>query len=254
MYTITRYEQLLEEEESPCPYPAVETDNGPRYILPDDAPISHIIKYDPPTGWSELFREFRSESSRLDDITDYLPGPQNLFRAFRETPLDEVRVVIVGQDPYPTRGHADGLAFSYSGDSEKLPRTLENIKKEISSEYPQLKFSGRGDLSCWARQGVLLLNKCLTVKEGARGSHGRAWDPFVKMVFRKIQERRPRTIFVLWGRVAQMTREYLTSGAVVLEAPHPSPMTSGKFFGCGHFKEINDRLEALGEKPIDWSF
>lgn len=258
MYTITRYEQLLEEEEERCAYEAVdgvEVDGMivPRYKMPDDAPISALIKYDAPLGWLDLFRMFEPESRRLDGLGDFLPGRQNLFRAFTLTPLDRVRVVIVGQDPYPTRGHADGLAFSYSGDG-KIPRSLQNIKREIQDEYPGVKFSEGGDLSGWARQGVLLINKCLTVQEGKAGSHRRAWDPFIKMCFKYIQERRPRTIFVMWGRVAQQTQEYLTSGARVLEAPHPSPMAGGKFFGCGHFKQINEYLESISEEPIDWSF
>ena len=181
----------------------------------------------------------------------YPPGSL-IFRAFDLTPLNQVKVVILGQDPYHGPGQAMGLSFSVP-DGMVPPPSLRNIFKEIESDLG-VRMSGRPNLEKWARQGVLLLNSVLTVQAGTPTSHGRiGWQAFTDAVIRTINDQRQGVVFLLWGRYAQEksalidpTRHY------VLKAAHPSPLAGGAFFGCRHFSKTNEILQAQGLAPIDW--
>lgn len=182
------------------------------------------------------------------------PSGNNIFRAFDECPFDQVRVVILGQDPYPTRGHAHGLCFSVEPNVKPLPKSLINIYKEISEDLGQ-EMSGRnGDLSHWAKQGVLLLNATLTVREGLPESHAdKGWEMFTDEVIRKLSEKQ-NVVYMLWGSKASRKAEHVPKDQnLILTAPHPSPLSAYRgFFGCGHFSKANEYLTKLGKTPIKW--
>ena len=181
----------------------------------------------------------------------YPPGSQ-IFRAFELTPLPELKVVILGQDPYHGHGQAHGLSFSVP-DGVPAPPSLKNIFKEIESDLG-IRMSGFTDLEKWARQGVLLLNAILTVRAGAAASHSRiGWEEFTDAVIRHISDNCEGVVFMLWGNFARSKRELIDrSRHHVLEAAHPSPLARGAFFGCRHFSRANALLEAQGRTPVDW--
>lgn len=183
--------------------------------------------------------------------TIYPPGPM-IFRAFELTPLPQVKVVILGQDPYHGPGQAMGLSFSVP-DGVPAPPSLRNIFKEISSDLG-LEMSGRPNLEKWARQGVLLLNTALTVLSGSPASHSRiGWQEFTDAVIKTVSERCDGVVFLLWGRFAQSKASLIDSSRhLVLMAAHPSPLAGGAFFGCRHFSKTNDYLISRGKSPIDW--
>ena len=183
--------------------------------------------------------------------TIYPPGPQ-IFRAFDLTPLPDVKVVILGQDPYHGPGQAMGLSFSVP-DGVPAPPSLKNIFREISDDLG-LQMSGRPNLEKWARQGVLLLNTALTVLAGSPASHSRiGWQEFTDAVIRTVSERCDGVVFLLWGRFAQSKASLIDSSRhLVLMAAHPSPLAGGAFFGCRHFSKTNDYLISRGKSPIDW--
>lgn len=182
----------------------------------------------------------------------YPPGPL-VFNALRLTPLERVRVVILGQDPYHGRGQAMGLSFSVPP-GVTPPPSLRNIFAELGTDLG-LPVPGSGDLTPWAERGVLLLNSVLTVGPGAPASHaGKGWEAFTDRVIAELSARREGIVFLLWGRYAQQ------KGAIVdatrhhvLTAPHPSPYSaSNGFFGCRHFSRANGLLESDGLEPVDW--
>ena len=181
----------------------------------------------------------------------YPPG-NRIFRAFDLTPLDEVKVVILGQDPYHGYGQAMGLSFSVP-DGVQAPPSLRNIFKEIEDDLG-VTMSGRTNLEPWARQGVLLLNSVLTVRASQPASHsGIGWQEFTDAVIRCINDRCEGVVFLLWGNFARSKRDLIDrSRHYVLEAPHPSPLARGAFFGCRHFSKTNEILARQGKTPIDW--
>lgn len=181
----------------------------------------------------------------------YPPGSL-IFRAFDLTPLDQVKVVILGQDPYHGPGQAMGLSFSVP-DGVTPPPSLRNIFKEIESDLG-VHMSGRPNLEKWARQGVLLLNSVLTVQAGTPTSHGRiGWQAFTDAVISTINAQRQGVVFLLWGRYAQEKSALIDpTRHHVLKAAHPSPLAGGAFFGCRHFSKTNEILQAQGLAPIDW--
>ena len=183
--------------------------------------------------------------------TIYPPGSQ-IFKAFELTPLPAVKVVILGQDPYHGPGQAMGLSFSVP-DNIPAPPSLVNIFKEIESDLG-IRMSGRPNLEGWARQGVLLLNAMLTVQAGAAGSHSRiGWQEFTDAVIRTVSDRCEGVVFLLWGNFARSKKDLIDqSRHHVLEAPHPSPLARGAFFGCRHFSQTNAILLKEGKTPIDW--
>ena len=207
----------------------------------------------PPAPWADLpfFQtDWPAIRARLTGL-DFLPGPDAIFRALELTPPEKVRVVILGQDPYPTPGHADGLAFSVTPKTA-LPRSLNNIFKEMQADLGASPATG--DLRDWARQGVLLLNTALTVPAGDAGGHARlGWSALTRQVLDALNDT-PRA-FVLWGGHAQGFAPHLTHpGHLVLTSAHPSPLSARRgFFGSRPFSRVNDWLKAKGQQPIDWT-
>ena len=181
----------------------------------------------------------------------YPPGGQ-IFRAFELTPVDKVKVVILGQDPYHGPGQAHGLSFSVPV-GVPAPPSLKNIFKEIESDLG-VRMSGCPDLESWARQGVLLLNAVLTVRGGEAASHGKiGWQEFTDAVIKYISDNCEGVVFMLWGNFARTKAELIDSSRhVVLQAAHPSPLARGAFFGCRHFSQANAALTASGRTPINW--
>ena len=179
------------------------------------------------------------------------PGSQ-IFRAFDLTPVDKVKVVILGQDPYHGPGQAHGLSFSVP-EGVPAPPSLKNIFKEIETDMG-VRMSGYPNLENWAGQGVLLLNAVLTVRCGEAASHSRiGWEQFTDAVIRYISDNCNGVVFMLWGNFARGKKDLIDSSRhCVLEAAHPSPLARGAFFGCRHFSKANAYLQACGRKPIDW--
>ena len=183
----------------------------------------------------------------------WCPGGQHILRAF-EQPLTEVRVLITGQDPYPTPGHAVGLSFSVAADVRPLPRSLQNIFKELASDLEVWRPSN-GDLTPWAEQGVLLLNRVLTVGVGEPGSHrGIGWEAFTETAIRGLVERiEEPLVAILWGKDAQSLAEILDD-VPIIESAHPSPLSADRgFFGSRPFSQANEFLDDLGGEPISWA-
>ncbi len=185
----------------------------------------------------------------------YPPG-KFIFEAFNRTPVDKVKVVLLGQDPYHNPDQAHGLAFSVQ-QGVALPPSLRNIYKELEAEYGKSFKDRDGDLSHWADQGVLLLNATLTVSGGANmaGTHqGKGWETFTDAVIRALSTRRDNLVYLLWGAYAQRKAAFVDpTKNLVLKSAHPSPLSAHHgFFGNGHFKACNDYLVAHGQSPIEW--
>lgn len=181
----------------------------------------------------------------------YLPAGENVLRAFT-LPLADVRVLIVGQDPYPTVSHPVGLSFSVAPDVHPVPRSLANIFREYTADLGHPTPS-TGDLTAWASHGVLLLNRSLTVRPGAPASHrGKGWEEVTDQAIRALVDRGGPLVAVLWGRDAQSLRPALGDVPTV-ESPHPSPMSADRgFFGSRPFSRVNELLAAQGAEPVDW--
>ncbi len=197
---------------------------------------------------AELGQFLRAE---LADGRRYLPAGENVLRAFRQ-PFAEVKVLIVGQDPYPTPGHPVGLSFSVAPQTRPLPRSLVNIFREYSDDlgYPP---PGNGDLTPWTERGVLLLNRVLTVAPGQPGSHrGKGWERVTDQAIRALAARDTPMVAILWGRDAGTLRPLLGSAPCV-ESAHPSPMSADRgFFGSRPFSRVNALLAERGADPVDW--
>lgn len=186
------------------------------------------------------------------------PAGSEWFRALDLTPLDDVRVVILGQDPYHGPGQAHGLCFSVRPGT-RVPPSLVNIYREMEADLG-ISPARHGFLEHWAKQGVLLLNSVLTVERGLAASHqGRGWERFTDAVIRLVNAREEPAVFVLWGSHAQKKAAFVDSidrggRHLVLRAPHPSPLSAHSgFFGCRHFSKANAFLESRGQTPIDWA-
>ena len=182
------------------------------------------------------------------------PEPKNIFAAFDATPFDEVKVVILGQDPYHGPGQAHGLCFSVLPGVE-VPPSLQNIYKELARDTGFVP-PAHGHLLPWAQRGVLLLNSVLTVEEGRAGSHqGKGWEGFTDHVVETLDREREGLVFLLWGSYAQAKGRVIDQRRHrVLKAPHPSPLSAHRgFIGCGHFSAANEYLARRGVEPIDWS-
>lgn len=184
------------------------------------------------------------------------PAPRNIFRAFDLCPIDEVKVVILGQDPYHGDSQANGLAFAVN-DGVRIPPSLQNIYKEISTDcgVPYETLAASGDLSRWATQGMLLLNATLTVRAHTAGSHqDRGWEQFTDAVVRTLSSEKEHLVFLLWGNYARAKGAHIDrTKHLVLEAPHPSPFSAASgFFGSRHFSQTNAYLVSHGGVPIVW--
>ena len=199
--------------------------------------------------FAELVRFLREEKSSGKKI--FPPGSQ-IFKAFELTPVQNVKVVILGQDPYHGPGQAHGLSFSVP-EGVPAPPSLKNIFKEIETDLG-IRMSGYPNLEKWARQGVLLLNAVLTVRSGEAASHSRiGWQEFTDAVIKYISDNCEGVVFMLWGNFARTKRDLIDhSRHHVLEAAHPSPLARGAFFGCRHFSQANTLLAADGKSTIDW--
>ena len=181
------------------------------------------------------------------------PSSENTFNAFKLCPLDQVRVVILGQDPYHSPNQAHGLCFSVQA-GVKTPPSLVNIFKELNQDLG-IPISKNGDLTKWAEQGVFLLNTCLSVRADEAGSHfNQGWEIFTDQVIKIINEKKKNIVFMLWGAPARRKAEMIDrSKHLVLEAPHPSPLSAHRgFLGCKHFSKANEYLKKHGFKEIDW--
>lgn len=212
--------------------------------------------------WDELLAaEFSQEYYiKLRDFleTEYetatvFPAKEDIFNALKLTAYCNTKVVILGQDPYHGEGQAHGLAFSVKP-GVTAPPSLVNIFKELHSDVGTF-IPNNGYLVPWAKQGVLLLNTALTVREGEANSHrGRGWEKFTDRVIALLNEHEQPLIFILWGRNALAKEELITNlRHMILRAPHPSPLSASRgFFGCKHFSKTNILLETAGEQPIDW--
>jgi len=219
-------------------------------------PLNELI--DP--GWARALAPVEDRIHAMGDFLRaevaagrrYLPAPNHILRAF-ETPFDSVRVLIVGQDPYPTPGHPVGLSFSVNPDVHPLPRSLANIFKELHDDagHPA---PPAGDLSPWTRRGVLLLNRVLTVAPGQPASHrGRGWEAVTDCAISALATRGTPLVAILWGRQAQELQKLLGETPIIASA-HPSPLSASRgFFGSKPFTRANELLAAQGGDPIDWS-
>ena len=182
------------------------------------------------------------------------PPYDEIFNAFKLTPIDDVKVVILGQDPYHEEGQAHGLAFS-TPDGRPIPRSLKNIFKEINAEY-EFHIPESGCLEAWAKQGVFLLNTVLTVEAGNANSHSKCgWQTFTDNVIKILNERSQPIVFMLWGKQAEKKKELITNpNHLVLITSHPSPFSARRgFFGCNHFRLANEFLRDNNIEEIDWS-
>ena len=195
--------------------------------------------------YKKVLEEYRSRQ--------IFPNPDDIFNAFHLTPLKDVKVVILGQDPYHNDGQAHGLCFSVKPDVE-VPPSLVNIYKELQDDLG-CRIPNNGYLVKWAKQGVLMLNTVLTVRAHQANSHrGIGWEQFTDAIIRAVDAQDRPIVFLLWGRPAQMKKSMLHNPKhLILEAPHPSPLSAYRgFFGCKHFSQTNAFLEKNGLAPIDW--
>jgi uracil-DNA glycosylase len=181
----------------------------------------------------------------------YLPAGENVLRAFKQ-PLLQVKVLVVGQDPYPTPGHPVGLSFSVAPDVRPIPRSLANIYRELMADVG-VPAPSNGDLTPWAEQGVLMLNRVLTVQPGKSGAHrGKGWESVTEQAIHALVDRGGPLVAILWGRDAQTLKPMLGSTPYV-ESAHPSPMSADRgFFGSRPFSRVNALLEQQGAAPVDW--
>lgn len=222
--------------------------------------MSAVVKIG--NDWDELLcGEF--EKQYYKDLREFLkyeyshyeihPGMYDIFNALKWTSYKDTRVVIFGQDPYHGKNQAHGLAFSVQKGVD-IPPSLLNIYKELKEELG-LYVPNNGYLEKWARQGVLLLNASLTVRDGAANSHrNKGWEMLTGKIAELLNERDEPIIFMLWGNNAREKQQLITNPRhVILTAPHPSPLSASRgFFGCGHFKRANELLCEMGREPIDW--
>ncbi len=212
-------------------------------------------------GWAQALAPVADQVTRMGEFLRgeiaaghrYLPAGPNVLRAF-SFPFDKVRVLIVGQDPYPTPGHAVGLSFSVAPDVHPLPRSLANIFSEYSADlgFPQ---PSNGDLTPWCERGVMLLNRVLTVRPGAPASHrGKGWEAVTECAIRALAAREEPMVAILWGRDASTLKPMLAgSRCAAIESPHPSPLSASRgFFGSRPFSRANELLAGMGADPVDW--
>lgn len=218
-------------------------------------PLSDLV--DP--GWARALEPAAQQIAAMGDFLRaetaagrrYLPAGENVLRAFT-APFDDVRVLIVGQDPYPTPGHPIGLSFAVERSVRPIPRSLQNIYRELRDDLG-IPVPAHGDLTAWTRQGVLLLNRVLSVQAGASGSHrGKGWEAVTETAIRALVARDRPLVAILWGRDAGTLRPMLGATPVIASA-HPSPLSaSSGFFGSKPFSRANDLLVAAGASPVDW--
>jgi len=194
-------------------------------------------------------------TKRREEGVAVYPPEQQVFNAFDATELKNIRVVILGQDPYHGEGQAHGLCFSVLPEVKKLPPSLKNMYKELATDIAGFTIPEHGYLQSWAEQGVFLLNTVLTVEQGQAHSHKHlGWEQFTDNVIAHINEHCEGVVFILWGAHAQKKGKSINSARHhILKGPHPSPLSAHRgFFGCQHFSKTNDLLQSQGNEPINW--
>ena len=212
-------------------------------------------------SWYNLLKDEFSKQYFLDlqeflrnEYTNYTiyPEEKNIFNALNSIPFDKVKVVIIGQDPYHEPRQAQGMSFSVPEDVD-IPPSLVNIMREIESDLG-VKCYDNGNLTRWAKQGVLLLNTVLTVRKGMANSHkDKGWEKLTRKIIELLGQRKEPIVFLLWGSYAQSYQDLIAPWHLVLKAPHPSPLSAYRgFFGCKHFSKCNQFLIDHGQTPIDW--
>jgi uracil-DNA glycosylase len=211
-------------------------------------------------GWAQALAPVADRITAMGDYLraevaagrGYLPAGDDILRAFQR-PLSEVKVLVMGQDPYPTPGHPMGLSFSVAREVRPLPRSLQNIFRELQTDLGH-PLPSSGDLSPWSDQGVMMLNRVLTVRPGTPGSHrGLGWEDVTAQAIRALVDRRQPLVALLWGRDAQSIRDLLADTPRV-ESVHPSPMSADRgFFGSRPFSRVNQLLTAQGAAPVEWA-
>lgn len=228
--------------------------------------ISQIVERCPPEDWKTLFEENKENFAEISEDLEnhqkkygpFVPCKKDIFNAYRWTPPNTIKVVIIGQDPYPHMTNIEGelmpraigLSFSVRK-QDYIPVSLQNIFLELKRSIPEYKMPKHGDLSHWTKQGVFLLNSCLTVDINNPRSHNLIWMGFIKKTIKFIDDFNPQCIYVLWGKDAQKINSLLSSSNTVLESPHPASRTTN-FIGNNHFVEINRLLKLQEKEPIDW--
>lgn len=232
-----------------------ERENPSAPSEPAPRPLAELV--DP--GWAEALEPVAPRVAAMGEFLRaevaagrrYLPEGRHVLRAFTQ-PFDRVRVLIVGQDPYPTPGHPIGLSFAVEGHVRPIPRSLQNIYRELHDDLG-VPPAPHGDLTAWSEQGVLLLNRVLTVQAGVSGSHrGKGWEEVTEAAIRALVARDVPLVAILWGRDAGTLRPLLGTTPVVASA-HPSPLSaSNGFFGSRPFSRVNELLVAAGGEPVDW--
>ncbi|MFI7482776.1 uracil-DNA glycosylase [Kocuria sp. M1R5S2] len=224
--------------------------------MSEPQPLNEIMA----TDWADALAPVEPQIRRMGqflreehaDGHRTFPEGTSVFRAFQE-PLEQVEVLIVGQDPYPTPGHAMGLAFSVQPHVRPLPRSLQNVYRELRDDLG-VEPPEHGDLSAWSRNGVMLLNRVLTVREGTPASHrGKGWETVTERAIRVLAERGRPLVAILWGRDARNTAAWL-DGFPTVESAHPSPLSASRgFFGSRPFSRTNELLARQGADPVDWT-
>ena len=217
--------------------------------------IKRIVEEAPPTSWASAFNDAKEElehiSNKLDNekvFGEYFPKKTDLFNAFRFCKLEDVKVIILKNEPYPTKDI--GLAYSV-GRNDEIPSVLYNIYQELKREYIDFKMPNHGDLRFWALQGVLLLHKSLTCSTKKSHSRYELWHGFLNRIFKAIVAVNPYVIVLLWGQENQKISSLLPDSFKILESADPGSYHS-KFYGCNHFIQVNELLVKQNKKPIDW--
>lgn len=249
--------------ESSKPIQAVNVTKQPAEVVSESSTGSHNNwLYDSiPSGWKDCLLSCRDkllEISNTLSTKEFLPSRENIWRALELTPLESIKVVILGQDPYPTPGNAHGLAFSVMPDVRPIPASLKNIYKELVSDIGFIS-PNHGNLEEWAKRGIMLLNTVLTVEAGSPQSHTKiGWEEITDQIIRSIAAKNTNVIFILWGKSAQVKKKLLglyldKNKHRVFESAHPSPLSASKgFFGTKPFSKINGWLEEMGKETINW--
>lgn len=281
--SISSVETETEEQISNYPHSTLFESNDRNFNFKNTDSIKKIVKKCKPYGWEKVFEESYSELKVISDKLETLekksgrivPDRNLIFRAFHICPLENVRVVIIGQDPYQNlddngNSISQGTSFSVKK-GQPIPPSLKNIFKEIKNCYKDCKVGEHGCLEKWSKEGVLLLNTCLTTDVGVSNAHGKyaLWMPFIIDVIDAIAETNPKCIYVLWGKEAQKIKPYLKKNPIIIETSHPSPFSVNYGFdGSKCFKKINKHLDAkklpelakgkehhwsVLKGPIDWS-
>lgn len=237
----------------------------------NDKTLVEYVKDEPPMNWDNLFQENMDCIENAQGIIyskygkEYYPLLHNVFRIYDLCPLDTVKVVILGQDPYfstnpvTRQPQANGIAFSTNRGCPVQP-SLRNIYKELYSEYPEFQIPNHGDLTKWVQQGVLLINTCLTVKPYVAGSHGKVWIPLIWKTMERITKKNRKCIYLLWGRPAQTFEQRLPGSHILIKTTHPSPLSATRagrdvpaFMGSSCFLKVNEELVKQGKEPVDWT-